>query len=157
MTLRIVLPQPSREERPASAISRSSSSVSRSGTWWIWMFWRVVTWPLPSGAYFSMTLPKASICSGRDAAERQLHPDHLHVGLALAVDALLEAEADELVLLQLAGEELLGFVVEVVELALDDRDDVPGDVLVGLRVLQRAGAAFAALLLVLIDYDLHEA
>ena len=64
MTLRIVLPQPSREERPASAISRSSSSVSRSGTWWIWMFWRVVTWPLSSGAYFSTTLPKASICSG---------------------------------------------------------------------------------------------
>ena len=57
---------------------------------------------------------------------------------------------------QLAGEELLGFVVEVVELALDDRDDVPGDVLVGLRVLQRAGPALAALLLVLIDCDLHE-
>ena len=34
---------------------------------------------------------------GGDAAERQLHPHHLHVGLALAVDALLEAEADELV------------------------------------------------------------
>ena len=60
----------------------------------------------------------------RDAAERQLHADHLHVGLALAVDALFEAEADELVLGQLAGEELLGFVVEVVELALDDRDHV---------------------------------
>ena len=52
-----------------------------------------------------------------------------------------------------AGEELLGFVVEVVELALDDRDDVPGDVLVGLGVLEGAGAAFAALLLVLVDYD----
>ena len=64
MTLRIVLPQPSREERPASAISRSSFSVSRSGTWWIWMFCRVVTWPLLSGAYFSTTLAKASICSG---------------------------------------------------------------------------------------------
>ena len=36
---------------------------------------------------------------GRDAAHRQLHADHLHVGLALAVDALLEAEADELGLL----------------------------------------------------------
>ena len=34
---------------------------------------------------------------GRDAAEGQLDADHLHVGLALAVDALLEAEADELV------------------------------------------------------------
>ena len=36
---------------------------------------------------------------GRDAAERQLHADHLDVGLALAVHALPEAEPDELVLL----------------------------------------------------------
>src|SRR6185295_16512390 len=92
---------------------------------------------------------------GGDAAEGQLHAGHLHVGLALAVDALLEAEADELVFGHLAGEELLGFIVEVVELALDDRDDVPGDVGVGLRVLQGAGAAFAALLLLLIYDDLH--
>ena len=28
------------------------------------MFWRVVMWPLLSGAYFSMTSAKASICSG---------------------------------------------------------------------------------------------
>ena len=54
------------------------------------------------------------------------------------------------------GEELLGFVVEVVELALDDRDDVPGDVLVGLRVLERADAALALLLLVLRYDDLHD-
>src|SRR3954463_3540079 len=69
---------------------------------------------------------------GGDPAERKLDPDHLDVGLALAVDALFEAETDELVLLQLSVEELLGFVVEVVELALDDRDDVAGDVLVAL-------------------------
>ena len=56
---------------------------------------------------------------------------------------------------QLAGEELLGFVVEVVELALDDRDDVAGDVLVGLRVLEGADAALAPLLLVLCDGYLH--
>ena len=74
----------------------------------------------------------------RDAAERQLHPDHLDVGLALAVDALLQAEADELVLGRVAGEELLGLVVEVVELALEDRDDVPGNVLEHLRVVERA-------------------
>ena len=55
----------------------------------------------------------------------------------------------------LAGEEALGLVVEVVELALDDRDHVAGDVLVGLRVLERAGAALAALLLLLVDDDLH--
>ncbi len=38
--------------------------MSRSGTWWIWMFWRVVTWPLFKGAYFSTTLAKASIWWG---------------------------------------------------------------------------------------------
>ncbi len=90
-----------------------------------------------------------------DAAEGQLHPDHLDVGLALPVDALLEAEADELVFRQLSGEELLGFVVEVVELALDDRDDVPRDVLVGLGVLESPGPALAVLLLVLVDDYLH--
>ena len=42
----------------------------------------------------------------RDAAEGKLHADHLDVGLALAVDALLQPEADELVLGRLAGEEL---------------------------------------------------
>ena len=92
---------------------------------------------------------------GGDAAEGKLDADHLDVGLALAVDALFEAEADELVLRQLAGEELLGFVVEVVELALDDRDDVAGDVLVGLRVLEGADPALAPLLLVLSDDYLH--
>ena len=39
---------------------------------------------------------------GRDSAERELDPDHLHVGLALAVDALLQAELDELVALEVA-------------------------------------------------------
>ena len=53
------------------------------------------------------------------------------------------------------GEELLGFVVEVVELALDDRDDVARDVGVGLRVLERADAALALLLLVLRYRKLH--
>src|SRR5215207_6262667 len=76
-----------------------------------------------------------------DAAERQLHADHLDVRLALSVDALLEPEADELGLLGLAGEVLLRFVVEVVELAPEDRDHVPGDVLVDLGVLERSLAA----------------
>ena len=119
------------------------------------MFWRVVMWPLFERRVLLDDAGEGLHLLGRDAAEGKLDADHLDVGLALAVDALFEAEADELVFRQLAGEELLGFVVEVVELALDDRDDVPGDVLVGLRVLQRAGAAFAALGLVLIDYDLH--
>jgi len=86
----------------------------------------------------------------RDPAHRQLDPDHLDVGLALAVDALLEAKAYELVLGCVAGEELLGLVVEVVELALDDRDDVAGDIAIGLRVLQSPGAALAPLLLLLL-------
>ena len=77
----------------------------------------------------------------RDAAPRELDAAHLDVGLALAVDALLEAEADELVLGRVAGEELLGLVVEVVELALEDRDDVAGDVLADLRVVERPLAA----------------
>ena len=64
MTLRTVLPQPSREERPASESSRISLAASGSGTWWIWMFWRVVMWPLRSGAHFSITDANASTCSG---------------------------------------------------------------------------------------------
>ena len=156
MTLRTVLPQPSREERPTSEISRISvchvaqrdvvdlDVLARRDVALVER--RVLLDDVGEGVHLL----------GGDAAEGKLDADHLHVGLALAVDALLEAEADELVLGQLAGEELLGFVVEVVELALDDRDHVPGDVLVGLRVLERAGAALAALLLVLVDYDLHD-
>ena len=79
----------------------------------------------------------------RDAAEGQLHADHLHVGLALSVDALLQAEADELVLGGVTREVLGGLVVEVVELALEDRDDVPGDVLADLRIVERACLAVA--------------
>ena len=80
---------------------------------------------------------------GRDAAEWQLDADHLHVGLALAVDALLEPEADELLLRHLALDELVDVGVEVVELALEDRDHVPGHVLVALGVLARPGLALA--------------
>ena len=81
-----------------------------------------------------MTSATASNWSGVMPPNGQLDAAHLHVGLALAVDALLEAEADELVLGRLPVEELLGLVVEVVELALDDRDDVAGDVLDDLGV-----------------------
>jgi hypothetical protein len=82
----------------------------------------------------------------RHAAHRQLDADHLDVGLALAVDALLEAELDEFLFGRLAVEVLVGAGVEVVELPLDDRDDVARDVLVDdLRVAQGAGAAFLRL------------
>ena len=109
------------------------------------MFCRVVMWPLRSGTYFSITSANDSSCSGLIAAERQLHPDHLRVGLALAVDPLLEAELDELVLGLLAPQESRGLGVEVVELALEDRDEVPRDVFVDLGVLERADLALALL------------
>ena len=84
---------------------------------------------------------------GADASEGKLHADHLHVGLALAVDALLQAEADELLLGLLAAQEAGGLGVEVVELPLEDRDHVAGDVVVDLGVLQRPDLALAVLLL----------
>src|SRR3954452_15550810 len=73
----------------------------------------------------------------RDPAERQLDAHYLHARLALAVHALLQAEADELVLRRLAVEELRRLGLEVLELALEDRDDAPGDVLQDLRVVER--------------------
>ena len=92
-------------EAGVAEISRMALAASRSGTWWNWMFCRVVMWPLLSGAYFSTHVGEGLHLLRRDAAERQLHADHLDVGLALAVDALLEAEPDELGLLGLAVEE----------------------------------------------------
>ena len=102
------------------------------------MFWRVVTWPLFSGTYFSTTSANLSICSGVIAAEGQLHADHLHVRLALSVDALAEAELDELVLGHLALQELAGLGLEVVELVLEDRYQVSGHMLQDLGILERA-------------------
>ena len=52
-----------------------------------------------------MTSGEAVELVGVDTAERELDADHLALDLALPVDALLEAEADELVLGRLAGEE----------------------------------------------------
>src|SRR6202012_5491714 len=62
------------------------------------------------------------------------------IGLALAVDTLLEPELDEIRLGQLAVEEARGLRVEVVELLLEDRDDMPREFLDDLGVLRRAGA-----------------
>ena len=59
---------------------------------------------------------------GGDPAEGELDAHHLHVGLALAIDALLQPEADELLLGLLAAQEAGGLGVEVVELALEDRE-----------------------------------
>src|SRR5205807_3768014 len=81
---------------------------------------------------------------GADAAERELHADHLPLCLPLTVDALLETKADELVLGRVAAQELAGLGVEVVELALEDRDDVPGHVFVDLWILERSLAARGA-------------
>ena len=51
-------------------------------------------------------------------------------------------------------EEAAGLGVEVVELALEDRDQVPGDVLVDLGVLERAELALALLGLGVVDVEL---
>ena len=144
MTLRIVLPQPSR--RGQAGVGDLAHQLGRVGQ---------------RDVVHLDVLPRRDVALaqrhvlldhvgervelvGRDAAHRQLDADHLHVGLALAVDALLEAELDEVVLLELALEEARRLGVEVVELALEDRDHVPRDVLDHLRVLQRAcrGARF---------------
>ena len=73
-----------------------------------------------------------------DPPEGKLHADHLHVRLALAVHALLQAKLDELVFSRLSLQELRRLGLEVVVLALQDRDHVPRHVLEHLRVLQRA-------------------
>jgi hypothetical protein len=74
---------------------------------------------------------------GRHAPHWQLHADHLDVCLTLAVDTLTQAKLRELVVLQLASQKLPGLRVEVVELVLDDRDHVPGNVLEHLGTLER--------------------
>ena len=40
------------------------AAESRSGTWWTWMFWRVVMCPFLSGTNCSIALANASIWSG---------------------------------------------------------------------------------------------
>src|SRR4029078_2095706 len=84
---------------------------------------------------------------GGTPAKGQLELDPLDVRLALPVDALLEPEADELVLRGLFPHELGGLGIEVVELPLDDRDQCAGNVLLALRVLERADPPLAGLVL----------
>ena len=78
---------------------------------------------------------------GRDAAERHLHADHLHIGLALAVDALGAQHAIELLHRHLAAHEPGRRGVEVGELLLEHRNDMPRHVLVRFGVLKGADAA----------------
>ncbi len=68
-----------------------------------------------------------------DGAEGELHADHLAVGLALAVDALLQPEADELVLRTLPFEECRGLGAEVLKLLLEDRDHAAGCIVASRR------------------------
>ena len=115
--------------------------------WWNWKFWRVVMWPFLQGRVLLGEVGERVHLLGRDAAEGQLHADHLDVGLALAVDALLEPEADELRPPAVSpSRNLVGLGVEVVELALEDRDHVPRHVLVDLGILERSFAALGLLL-----------
>ena len=154
VTLRIVLPQPSREERPASLIRRMNFAASGQRD--------VVDLDVLARRDVALAQRRPALdrfreglhLLGGDAAERELDADHLDVGLALAVDALLEAEADELVLGRVAAHELGGLGVEVVELPLEDRDHVAGDVLVDLGVLERADLALAGLVASVADLEL---
>ena len=57
---------------------------------------------------------------GLDLPVGDLHPEHLVVpALALAVDALVEAEHPEHVVVDLAGEVAVDAVLELVQLGLD--------------------------------------
>ena len=106
VTLRTVLPQPSREERPD--VGDLADELRRVGER------DVVDLDVLAGG--DVALVQRRVLLDRvgeglhllrgDAAHRQLDADHLHVGLALAVDALLQAEADELLLGLLAGRKL---------------------------------------------------
>jgi hypothetical protein len=70
----------------------------------------------------------AGLGSGEKAAG-DLAADHLDAGLALAVDAVFEAEGAEFVLGDLAGEELTGAEVEGFDLLAD------GAIILNLKVL----------------------
>ena len=98
VTLRTVLPHASRLERPASLImaDRLGGVGQRDVV-------ELEVLPRRDVALAQRRVPLRDVGEGvhlvgGDAAEGKLHPDHLHVGLALPVDALLEPEADELVL-----------------------------------------------------------
>jgi hypothetical protein len=102
--LRTVSPQASRVVSPTEASSRMTSGTRSSSTKWNCTFWRVVRWPQPR-EYSSAMSAIMSSCSGVIAAVGELHPHHLVVAaLALAVDAVVQAEDPEDVLVDLAGQ-----------------------------------------------------
>ena len=104
MTLRTVSPQASRVVSPTAARSRMTSGTRSSCTKWNWTFWRVVMWPQPR-EYVVGDVGHHVELLGRDAAVGDLDAHHLVVAaLALAVDAVVEAEDAEDVLVEVAGE-----------------------------------------------------
>ena len=121
MTLRTVSPHASRVVRPTDASRRRISGVCSSCTKWNCTFWRVVRWPQPR-EYVSAMYANISSCSGVTRAVRDLDPEHLVVAaLALAVDAVVQPEHAEDVLVDAAVEVLLQRALEDVELFGDDR------------------------------------
>ena len=92
VTLRTVLPHASLR-READLVERGASPRrrARAGTKWNWTFCRVVTWPKPR-EYSSPTSASASSCAAREDALRDLHAQHVHVRLPLAVGAAARGE-----------------------------------------------------------------
>ena len=126
MTLRTVSPHASREVRPTDAIRRRISGDCSSGMKWNCTFWRVVRWPQPREYVSAMYAERVELL-GRDAAVRDLDAQHLGVAaLALAVDAVVQAEDAERVLVDAAVEVLGDGALEDVELLGDDRFEWAG-------------------------------
>jgi len=70
-------------------------------TKWIWMAWRVVTWPIPRGRNRGRRHPGAWL--GRiHLSARDFDAHHLHIALALAINAVQEAEGPEFLVRNLA-------------------------------------------------------
>ena len=116
--LRTELPHASRVVMPASASRRRASSTWAVSTKWNWTFWRVVTWPLPPPPQRSATVgERVELGRGRDAAG-QLGPDHHDPVLALAVDAVDQAERAPVVGRQVAALERLEALDEEIDVGL---------------------------------------
>ena len=112
--LRTVWAQASRVVRPTSPMMRMTSAVSSRLTKWNWKFSRVVMWPRSqAGVAARHDLGEGVHLVGGHAAGGQLDAHHLVVFLALAVDALLQAQAAKLGRVQFTSAEPADPLLEV--------------------------------------------